>query len=209
MAATEGGSIMPMTRAIHRTLALLAVVALAVGACGNDVDPDQALQEGLAQQQAGNLVGAAEKYQLVLEVRPEDRYANYNMGVIEQAGGRAALAEGYYRASLSAAPDFVPAMFNLAILRTQAGATQEAIELYESTLAMQPDYAAAHLNLGLLYRDFNEPILAQKHLDRAVKLDPALADRLPIEVGETASPEPPKATDSAEESPSGTGSASP
>ena len=180
---------MSMVRPSRRTLVLLALVALSVGACGNDIDPDRTLEEGLAQQQAGDLVGAAEKYQLVLGVRPEDQYANYNMGVIEQAGGRSALAEGYYRASLSTAPDFVPAMFNLAILRTQVGATQEAIELYESVLTIQPEYAAAHLNLGLLFRDSNRPIQAQKHLNKAVKLDPALADRLPIESEATPSPQ--------------------
>jgi tetratricopeptide (TPR) repeat protein len=200
-----GGSIMSMVGPSRRTLVVLAVVALSVGACGNDIDPDQTLQEGLAQQQAGDLLGAAEKYQLVLEARPEDQYANYNMGVIEQAGGRTALAEGYYRASLSTAPDFVPAMFNLAILRTQLGATQEAIELYERVLTVQPDYAAAHLNLGLLFRDSNQPIPAQKHLNKAVKLDPALADRLPIESQPTPSPQgsgPPEAeeTSSATES---------
>ena len=90
---------------------------------------------------------------MVLDVRPDDQYANYNMGVIEQADGRTALAEGYYRAALDTAPDFVPAMFNLAILRTKAGATQEAIDLYERVIVIQPEYAAAHLNLGLLYRD--------------------------------------------------------
>ena len=37
---------------------------------------------------------------MVLDVRPDDQYANYNMGVIEQADGRTALAEGYYRAAL-------------------------------------------------------------------------------------------------------------
>ena len=153
-------------------VALLTMALLAVGAtaCSEDVDPDQALKEGLAQQQAGDLEAAAEQYQMVLDVRPDDQYANYNMGVIEQSDGRTALAEGYYRAALDTAPDFVPALFNLAILRTKAGATQEAIDLYERVIVIQPEYAAAHLNLGLLYRDAERAEArpaAPQHGDRA------------------------------------------
>ena len=118
---------------------------------------------------------------MVLDVRPDDQYANYNMGVIEQSDGRTALAEGYYRAALDTAPDFVPALFNLAILRTKAGATQEAIDLYERVIVIQPEYAAAHLNLGLLYRDAGEPKLAQQHLNTAIELDPSLADRITLD----------------------------
>jgi tetratricopeptide (TPR) repeat protein len=168
----------------HRrvTVALLVLLSMVgAAACSDDMDPDQALKEGLAQQQAGDLEAAAEQYQMVLDVRPEDQYANYNMGVIEQSGGRTALAEGYYRAALDTAPDFVPAMFNLAILRTKAGATQEAIDLYERVIVIQPEYAAAHLNLGLLYRDSNEPKLAQQHLNTAIELDPSLADRITLD----------------------------
>jgi len=167
----------------------LLVLTIGLVACSDDVDPDQALKEGLAQQQAGDLEAAAEQYQMVLDVRPDDQYANYNMGVIEQSDGRTALAEGYYRAALDTAPDFVPALFNLAILRTKAGATQEAIDLYERVIVIQPEYAAAHLNLGLLYRDSNEPKLAQQHLNTAVELDPSLADRITLD--ENPSPAPP------------------
>ena len=167
---------------------MLLLLTIGATACSENVDPDQALAEGLAQQQAGDLEGAAEKYQMVLDTRPDDQYANYNMGVIEQADGRTALAEGYYRAALDTAPDFVPAMFNLAILRTKVEATQEAIDLYERALVIQPEYAAAHLNLGLLYRDANELKLAQQHLNTAVELDPSLADRITLDENPTPAP---------------------
>ncbi len=166
------------SRTTARILVLaLATVVVAAG-CGKDVDPDQALQEGLAQQQAGNLDAAAEQYQLVLDVRPSDKFANYNLGVIEQADGRAQLAEGYYRAALDTDPNFVSALFNLAIIRTGVGATQEAVDLYLRVIELQPDYAAAHFNLGILYRDAGKPGLSDEHLNDALALDPSLADRL-------------------------------
>jgi tetratricopeptide (TPR) repeat protein len=165
-------------RAFVFALGLLLAAALASVSCDKAVDPDQALSEGLAQQQAGNTDAAAEKYQDVLDLRPSDKFANYNLGVIEQADGRVALAEGYYRTALDTDPSFVPALFNLAILRTAAGATQESVDLYERVLQVQADYAAAHFNLGILLQNAGQQKEGEKQLNEALRLDPSLADRL-------------------------------
>lgn len=165
-------------RGTVRWVVVVAAAALALGACSKDVDPDQALKEGLAQQQAGNLEEAAKLYQQVLDARPGDKYANYNLGVIEQHDGRSEVAEGYYRSALDADPNFVPALFNLAIVRTGVGATQEAMDLYRRVIALQPDSAAAYLNLGLLYRGAGQPTKADDLINKALALDPSLADRL-------------------------------
>jgi tetratricopeptide (TPR) repeat protein len=185
-----------LMRSMHGTLILGLVVVAGLVGCGKHVDPDQALREGLAQQQAGNLTAAAEQYQLVLDARPNDKYANYNLGVIEQPH-RPALAEGYYRKALDTDPVFAPALFNLAILRTSVGATQEAMDLYRRVIAAQPDDAAAYFNLGLLYRDAGKSELADRYTNRALGFDPSLASRLssqPVSpgapVGSASSPTP-------------------
>ncbi len=79
--------------------------------------PTKPSQRGLAQQQAGNLEAAAEQYQLVLDARPDDKYANYNLGV-HRAEQRSGARRGLLPDALDADPTFVPALFNLAILRT-------------------------------------------------------------------------------------------
>ena len=165
----------PIVRAVAVGLLTLSLMAVA---CNKDVDPDQALAQGLAQQEAGNTDAAAALYQQVLDVRPDDKFANYNLGVIEQADGRTQLAEGYYRAALDTDPNFEPALYNLATIRTTVGANQEAIDLYVRVLALDPDNAAAHFNLGILYRDAGRAKEATQHLNAALKLDPSLADRL-------------------------------
>jgi tetratricopeptide (TPR) repeat protein len=175
--AARSRSSRPPTASLTLITVAIAVV-IGMSACSESVDPDQALAAGLAQQQAGNDEAAAASYQDVLDVRPGDKFANYNLGVIEQGEGRTALAEGYYRAALSTDPAFVPALYNLAILRTAVGATQEAIDLYVRVVEAQPDYAAAHLNLGLLYQKVGEVKRGERELNRALEIDPTLADRL-------------------------------
>ena len=50
---------------------------------------------------------------------------------------------------------------------------------YESSLTKNPDFAVAHLNLGqLLFRALGSPEQGLAHMERAVELDPALADHL-------------------------------
>jgi tetratricopeptide (TPR) repeat protein len=175
------GRAVPPRRARRGSLGIggFAVLALALCfACGRDFDPAQALREGLAQQQAGHIEKAAELYQQILDVRPGDTYANYNMGVIEQRDGRTQLAEGYYRTALQSDPVFVPALFNLAIIRTGVGATDEAISLYKRVIEARSDYAAAHFNLALLYAAAGRDRLGEEALSRALALDPSLSQRL-------------------------------
>jgi hypothetical protein len=59
-------------------------------------------------------------------------------------------------------------------------------------LALQPDYAAAHLNLGLLLQASDREKEGTEHINEAIRLDPALADRLataPIPPSGGSSPE--------------------
>ena len=166
-------------KARHSSLVpvLFLVLGLATS-CGGSADPDRALDDGLELQQAGDLEGAAEQYQQVLDARPTDKYANYNLGVIEGSEGRTQLAEAYYRAALDTDPAFVPALFNLAIVRTDVGATQEAMDLYRRVLDARPDDAAAHFNLGILLQAAGRGERGLAELDAALALDPTLAGRL-------------------------------
>lgn len=168
----------PLGAAPSRWALLFLLALVLAGGCGDDFDPDSALQQALAQQRAGNTDGAADLYQQVLEVRPGDKFANYNLGVIEQGQRRLALAEGYYRAAVDTDPRFTPALFNLAIVRSAAGATQEAIDLYQRVIEVKPDYAAAHFNLGLLYSGAGKEQLAEASINQALELDPSLTERL-------------------------------
>ncbi|MDP9331586.1 MAG: tetratricopeptide repeat protein [Actinomycetota bacterium] len=161
------------------TLISVGLLFLALPACHRTpINPDVRLQQGLAAQRAGDLDGAAAAYEDVLDVRPNDKYALYNLGVIAQGDGVTQLAEGYYRSALDADPNFEPALFNLAIIRTSVGATQEAVDLYRRLIAVAPKNANAHFNLGILLQRAGKDQEATAEFNVAIKIDPSLAGRL-------------------------------
>jgi tetratricopeptide (TPR) repeat protein len=147
-------------------------------ACVGGTDPDEALAEGLAEQQAGNTEAAVDAYLDVLEIDPTDRFALYNLGLIAQQRGDIGSAETYYRSALDTDPTFVEALFNLAIIREDAGDPQEAIELYRQATQADPANARAHFNLGLLLKATGEGAAGDAELAVALDLDPSLSSRL-------------------------------
>jgi hypothetical protein len=197
-----GSRLIGMNRSLPvAVLVSLSVLVVASPACRKTpIDPDVRLQQGLAAQRAGDLDGASDAYEDVLNVRPNDTYALYNLGVIAQGDGVTGLAEGYYRSALDADPDFEPALFNLAIIRTSVGATQEAIDLYRRLLVVAPENANAHFNLAILLQRSGEDKEATAEFNVAIKIDPSLAGRLatdPILPGDSDGDASPTATPSA------------
>jgi tetratricopeptide (TPR) repeat protein len=175
----------PMIRSLVGVV-LLGALMLVTPACHHTIDPDVRLQQGLAAQRGGDLDAAQAAYLDVLDVRPYDKYALYNLGVIANTEGNSQLAEGYYRSALDTDASFQPALFNLAIIRTGVGATSEAISLYRRLIAVASKNAAAHFNLALLLQRTGKATEATSEFNVAFKIDPSLADRLassPIQPG--------------------------
>src|SRR5580765_6985382 len=107
---------------------LLLVGALSVAACGGKSEAQQAseaLARGLAAHQAGSLEQAANEYRECLKHDAQNKFCNFNLGVIAQAQNNATEAEKDYRLALSIDPEFSSAIWNLAILRGGLGATDE------------------------------------------------------------------------------------
>jgi protein O-GlcNAc transferase len=140
----------------------------------------EALDRGLKAHAEGRIDEAAEAYQEVLSLDPDNKYAHYNLGLIDHLAGRSQAAEVKYRLALSYDPDFVPALFNLAILRT-AESPAEAEDLYRHVIEVQPDHATAHLNLGFILISRGRQDEGQVLIDRAIELDPQLESRRPSE----------------------------
>jgi Tfp pilus assembly protein PilF len=164
----------------------VAALALALSACGAPAAAQQSdaqkaavqLNLGLAAHQAGRTAEAAAAYRKAIALDPQNKWAHYNLGLIEQNAGQAAAAEADYRAVLASDPGFIGALYNLAILRTTP-APDEAADLYRRAIAIAPNMGSAHLNLGFLLIGQGQKAQGQAELDKAVAIEPTLAQRIP------------------------------
>jgi tetratricopeptide (TPR) repeat protein len=170
-----------------RTLVLLSAVVLLVASCGGEDKTQgqlarEALNRGLAAQQAGDADAAGEAYREALDHDPENAYAFFNLGLLAQSEDRLAEAEENYRATLNADPAFSSALYNLATIRYGQGAKLESADLYRQVLELEPSNANAHLNLGFSLHDLGEDERATAEFQKAVLLDPTLTERIPEDV---------------------------
>lgn len=171
----------------------VALLALLLSACGSAATAQQTdaqkaavlLNAGLIAHQAGKTAEAAADYRKVVALDPANKWAHYNLGLIEQNWGQASAAEADYRAVLAADPNFIGALYNLAILRT-ASAPDEAADLYRRAIAVAPTMGSAHLNLGFLLIAQGQAAQGKAELDKAVAIEPTLAQRIPKPVVATA-----------------------
>lgn len=178
-------------RAIIVGLLLLQVAAAAVVLLNRPTsapnrDSDDTVEEvtarGVEAQNRGRSDLAERAFLQALEMEPDNKIANYNMGVVEESKGPGNKAEDYYLKALASDPSFVPALFNLAINREEAGRPQEAADLYRKIIELEPAMAKAHLNLGfVLVRKLGQADEGRKELAKAIVLDESLAARVPKE----------------------------
>lgn len=185
-----------MSRSLYRRITVftfIAAAALVLTACGQAAAPPMSAQQqaavvlnsGLAAHNAGRTAEATTDYRKVISLDPQNKWAHYNLGLIEQNSGQPAAAEADYRAVLAADPNFTGALYNLAILRT-AAAPQEAADLYRRALAVAPTMGSAHLNLGFLLISMGQAAQGKAELDKAVAIEPTLAQRIPKPAAATA-----------------------
>lgn len=163
-------------------MGLTATLALGAG-CGSQDKTEaqsaaQALDQGLKAHGEGRLDDAEKLYREVLVLDPSNKWAYYNLGVIEQSRGQAVMAEANYRQALAVDQNFGIAIYNLAVLLTGSN-PQEALRLYRQLIEIEPDSAVGHLNLGFLLISLGQEQEGRAELNKAVALDPALAQRIP------------------------------
>lgn len=171
----HGGPILKPTRLSAVSLFFVAVFVVACSTATSEADlANQALQEGLAAHQAGDLETAAALYREALKHDPQNKFAFYNLGLIDQTNGDLPSAENNYRLALGIDPAFTAALFNLAIVRDALGDQREAIELYRQVIAIDPLHAGAHLNLGLLLRSQGQTAEGDAEIRKARDIDPTI-----------------------------------
>jgi tetratricopeptide (TPR) repeat protein len=131
---------------------------------------DALLAEGLALQQTGQTALAQTKYNEVLVLQPDNKYALYNLGVVEQTSGNASASIDFYRRALAADPAFISARYNLALALRDLGDASGAISEFEQVLAQDPNAVSTLINLGNLLIENGDPERGEELLARGEEL---------------------------------------
>jgi len=147
---------------------------------GRTVLATKLLNEGLRAQVEGDYKSAQAKFEDLLKVDTNNKFANYNLGYIAQtANNDNATASKYYAAAIKADPRYGGALYNLAIIETANGNKATAIDLYKRAITADPTDANANLNLGFLLYETGDKAGAAAAFRKAIALNSALRQRIP------------------------------
>ena len=132
---------------------------------------DVALQEAVAQHQAGRVAEAERLYRRILRERPSHPGTNNALGIALKDQGKLDEAAAVFQRVVAVAPDFAPAHSNLGNILYEQGKLKEAEASYRRALALRPDMPDALKNLGLVIVDsgrFDESLpLFKRHAELA------------------------------------------
>jgi tetratricopeptide (TPR) repeat protein len=127
---------------------------------------------GVAMVQRGYLEQAAASFLEVIEAKPQEPEAYYNLGTLYLRKNALADARRYLEQAVKLRPDYSEAWNNLGMVDGQESRTDEAIRDFQQSLSLRPGYVTAMLNLGNLHRRQGANEEAEKLLNRALEIEP-------------------------------------
>jgi Flp pilus assembly protein TadD/peroxiredoxin len=131
---------------------------------------------GVAFYQNGFLEQAAEAFQEVIALRPDDADAYYNLGTLSLRRKDYDQARKALEQTVKLRPDYPEAWNNLGMLAAQSAQSDDAIRYFQRSLELRPNYTIALVNLGNLYRAHHLFDRAEDCLNRALQLEPRDAE---------------------------------
>ena len=131
-------------------------------------------QMGLAYYRIKDYDNALKMYEKSLEYKPNNATVLSNSGIIYFERKQLNKAREVYEKAVQINPAFVDARRNLGSVYAQSGQFDQAIVQFKEALKYAPNDATLHHYLGMAYRDKGDMQAAQRYLDRAYQLNPAL-----------------------------------
>jgi predicted O-linked N-acetylglucosamine transferase (SPINDLY family) len=131
---------------------------------------------GLAEQRAGHLERAVERYRQAVALNSDLPLAHYNLGVGLQTLGRLEEAVAAYGAGLAVAPAQPEAWNNLAMAHRALGREDEAIACYRRALEFDPVNAQANLVLSSIFMKQRRFIEVEQLCRKALAIQPDFAE---------------------------------
>ncbi len=177
--------------ATFKVLALVAVTAPVLGACGGSGKHSSTsaisatapfhvlIGAGIKQLHRGDTSAARQLFTRAIGRKPTDPVGYYDLGVALQQAGNANAALRAYRRAVARDPAYTPALFNEAVLITPRDPAL-AIFYYRRILAVRPKSPTALLNLAMAEAADHWPRkYVLRTLRQAVQLDPSLLKQIP------------------------------
>jgi Flp pilus assembly protein TadD/peroxiredoxin len=127
---------------------------------------------GVAMYQHGYLDEAAESFRQVIEVKPNEADAYYNLGTLSLKRNDFQPARTYLEKTVQLRPNYPEAWNNLGMMAAQHEQLDEAIRDFQKSLELRPGFGIALLNLGNVYRRQHSFEKAEDCLNRAVQIQP-------------------------------------
>jgi Flp pilus assembly protein TadD/peroxiredoxin len=131
---------------------------------------------GVAFFQRGYLEQAAASFQQVIEAKPDEPEAYYNLGTLYLRRNELPEARRYLEQAVKLRPNYPEAWNNLGMIAGQEGKGEEAIRSFKQSIALKPDYVIALVNLGNFYRRQEAYGEAESLLRKALELEPDNAE---------------------------------
>jgi radical SAM protein with 4Fe4S-binding SPASM domain len=129
------------------------------------------LRLGLSHHQAGRLQDAADAYEQVLALAPDNPDANHLLGVVAHQAGQSTLAVELITKAIIGKSDDAAYHSNLGNAQRATSDTGAAETSYKRALELTPNDFEVHNNLGNLYSDQEQLEAAVSSYETAIKLN--------------------------------------
>lgn len=136
------------------------------------------LEQAIGFQNAGQLESAATIYNQVLQVDPNNTFANHLLGVVHLNKGEAETAVQLIQTALKIDPANPEMLFNFANALKAGGRAADAEKTLLQALSLKPDFPAANSALGKWLVEAEKYAAAEPYLTKSLELNPADSDAL-------------------------------
>ena len=130
---------------------------------------------GLHRVEHGDLEAAGSVFEQGLAASSASAELYYNAGLVKAMTGEPEAAIARFGEALVLDPLYLEARENLAGVLCSVGRFREGLEHYASALEQSPDDPATRLLMARAHLALGEPTAAEAQLERALELDPSLA----------------------------------
>jgi len=123
----------------------------------------------LSQAEVNSIQIDISRFNRVVQINPRNAFAWEALGGLYKALGKFNEAISSYQKAIALDSTKPSYFYQLGLMYSAEGRDQEAMDAFQHVLSVNPDHLLAHASLGNLYRKMGLDVLAQQHIDIALK----------------------------------------